>query len=225
MKSDSQMIAAFPELRLQEMCSLQETYGKISGAHSVLADSPHTFSGRHKWLLKKRLLPKIHNKMNDQLVGTFTDFSCQCFLWSDKLGCENKVWRRKNWRFIIDGYCAAGERPGSGMQEHGGSDLWRGAEMRMPVGSRSEQHLPSWLSGRKAGAQEERWAGKEPNEAEDRRTDCLKEMFWHQRTGRFCVRTLCQFWNTALGKQVKVLKTNPAETWKTQHRRFKSLWQ
>lgn len=51
-----------------------------------------------------------------------------------------------------------------------------GAEMRVPTGSRSEQHLPAWLSGRKAGAQEGRGAGKEPNEAEERRTDCLKEL-------------------------------------------------
>lgn len=47
-KSDSQVIAAFAELRLQEIYSLQQMCRKISGSHSTLADSLHTFSDRHK---------------------------------------------------------------------------------------------------------------------------------------------------------------------------------
>lgn len=114
--------------------------------------------------------------------------------------------------------CSWGNTGLWGRKEHGGTDLWRGAEMRMPVGSRSEQHLPEWLLGRKAG---ERESELEKSQIRGRREkDRLSEGVALASEDRVI---LCKV--PALGKQAKVLKTNPAETQKTQHRRLKSLWQ
>lgn len=75
-----------------EKCSQRcQTCREISGKYQARHPPSRAFRGRHKGNIKNSA-GKRHNKNNDRLAWTFADFSRRCLLWSDELGCENKLW-------------------------------------------------------------------------------------------------------------------------------------